>query len=102
LVATAEWVDWLIRTKPGLVGQIGRPPTRVEIRAWIRNSEKNKMRVIEAKLKYHSTGFKADMIKYLELRQSLGYIEGVPVPAWLLHAVKDPERGYTKKDRKAE
>lgn len=92
-IATDDWVRELELRHPLLVGQIGRPPTRKEIRFWWRRAHKKKLDLIARKIQYHQTALKRDMILYLKLRQSCGYIEGVPVPDWLFHAAEDPERG---------
>ncbi len=82
--ASQEWVKNLAKQNPSLVGDLGRPPTREELRIWKRRSKKHKQKLILLKLRYLRSGLKEHMRKYLGLRRKCGYVEGVPVPAWLM------------------
>ena len=81
--ATDEWIAGL---DPKLTGQIGRPPTDEEIAKWRRLSEYRKDDLVIWKMRYSRSGLRSHMLKYLELRQQCGFIEGVPVPKWLMYA----------------
>lgn len=95
-IATQEWAERLKERNPALTGGIGRPPTRQEIRRWDRQSKKKKQRLIAKKLRYMSEPTKTNMISYLKLRQSCGYVEGVPVPKWLMQADKQLKKAEEK------
>ena len=86
--ADQAWVVGMERTNPSLVGLIGRPPTRGERREWERLSQKNREELVLRKVRYLKSGLKSHMLRYLELRRDCGYIEGVPVPRWLMNAGK--------------
>ena len=94
-VATVAWVQSLESRNPELVGQIGRPPTRSEKRAWLRNCAKHRRALIFKKYKYLKSRLQVDMLDYLEFRRSLGYIEGVIVPEWLMMVGRKRKRGAT-------
>ena len=84
--ATEEWVKAL---PPELVGLIGRGPTRQERRHWLRESEKTMARLVALRIKLLTNGSKNDFVRYLRLRQACGYIEGVPIPAWIWDAMPE-------------
>jgi hypothetical protein len=74
---------WSSRLPGKLTGNLGRKPTKTELRVWKIKSTIRKRELIRLKAHYLATGRKLDMIAYFELRVSCGYIEGVPIPKWL-------------------
>ncbi len=77
---------WVASLGPELTGQIGRPPTPEEHALWMRAASKAQHELVRRKLKYLRSRLRSHLIDYLELRQSLGYVEGVAIPRWLMAA----------------
>lgn len=89
LPATDDWVLTLSVMRPRLLGNTGKAPTRKESRSWDRLSRKHKSELIRLKMSYLEKKTRRAMLGYLRFRSSLGYIEGVTIPKWLMWAGRE-------------